>query len=111
MKFMKKFMLLFDCRFMLLLFDCQFMLFLFDCQVPKRYYDDCSLPEDVEEAQLGRYGIETVKNCSSPYEESVFTSYIDEFVALPGSFGGLSYSSGQEYYFTCKQSRLTINLL
>ena len=72
-------------------------------QVPKEYYDSCHIPVNANEDQLrSEYNIEKVHNCSQPNSHSVFLSYIDTFFALPGRYGGLTYVSGQEYYFTCE---------
>ncbi|XP_067933871.1 ephrin-B2a-like isoform X2 [Watersipora subatra] len=70
-------------------------------RLPKHFYDDCYIPSDASESQLRtQYGIEKVHNCSSPYNQSVFISYIDSFIPLPGAYGGLAYNTGTEYYFT-----------
>lgn len=82
------------------IYHIQFPRFL---QMPKEYFDSCHIPVNANENQLRtEYGIEKVHNCSSPNAHSVFLSYIDNFLPLPGGYGGLVYESGQEYYFTCK---------
>lgn len=78
-------------------------MYLFILQVPKEYYDSCHLPVNANEDQLrSEYNIEKVHNCSMPNSHSVFLSYVDTFYALPGRYGGLTYETGQEYYFTCE---------
>ena len=71
-------------------------------QVPKHYYDLCYLPAYTREEDLVSMGIEKVHNCSSPSSFSFFTSLIDDFLSLPGPWGGLTYRAGEAYYFTCK---------
>lgn len=63
------------------------------------YYNNCSLPTQMDNRELKKMGINKVVVCKDPSTAKAFSTVLQQFSPLPGSHGGLVYLPGTTYYF------------